>query len=48
MNSEKNDKNNNDINLLNSYHCPECGKNIQIRYINYDKMIVVCSNNKVK
>jgi ssDNA-binding Zn-finger/Zn-ribbon topoisomerase 1 len=45
MNSENK---NNEINLLNSFHCPECGNNIQISYINYDKMIVVCSNNKVK
>jgi ssDNA-binding Zn-finger/Zn-ribbon topoisomerase 1 len=50
MNSEKNNNNdiNNNNNLLNSFHCPECGKNIQIRYINYNKMMVVCSNNKVK
>jgi ssDNA-binding Zn-finger/Zn-ribbon topoisomerase 1 len=49
-----NNNNNNNIyinntnNLLNSFHCPECGKNIQIRYIDYNKMMVVCSNNKVK
>jgi ssDNA-binding Zn-finger/Zn-ribbon topoisomerase 1 len=53
MNSDNNNNNNNnDINnnnnLLNSFHCPECGKNIQIRYIDYNKMMVVCSNNKVK
>ena len=50
MNSEKNNNNdiNNNNNLLNSFHCPECGKSIQIRYINYDKMMVVCSNNNVK
>jgi len=48
MNTEKNNNNNDINNLLNSFHCPECGKNIQIRYINYDKMMAVCSNNNVK